>query len=188
MALLQACSPAPSSPAISVDLRRLRSLLPHSRRLSGGDDFRGPLRLHRAQSHPRTILVKLVVQLIHLRSGPVESPSPGCRDRIRAPPAPASTIFCARPQQSSPFQSVQQRVKRARPDPIPMVPQLLLHRQPEDRLLRGVRQHVDSNQAVKEFLSLVRHTVQYNRGHQSRPANQAQACLRLPTLAAFRAM
>ena len=54
---------------------------------------------------------------------------------------------------------MQQRVKSSGANAIPVMRQLLHHRQPKDRLVRGVHKHVDPYKTEKEFSLLFQHTI-----------------------------
>jgi hypothetical protein len=64
-------------------------------------------------------------------------------------------------QQAGALQSMKQRIESARTDPISVMLQLLHHPQPEDRLVRSVEKHVNSNETVKELPLVVHHTIEY---------------------------
>jgi hypothetical protein len=81
---------------------------------------------------------------------------PGSGDSVDPSPPPAC-IFVLRLEQAAPFQPMQQRVQRSRPDPVTVMRQLLHHGQPKDRLMRGMHQHMNPNQAEKEIPLLSGH-------------------------------
>ena len=93
-------------------------------------------------------LMKLVVQFIHLGTNLFQGPFAGGRDFVNPAPAPAHGIERG-PQQTRALQPMQQRIESAWPDPVTVVPELLHHAQPEDRLLHRMREHMDADQPVK---------------------------------------
>jgi hypothetical protein len=108
----------------------------------------------------RMFFVKFVVQLIDLHPGFVESLPAGGGDSVK-PACPASGWTGKGFQQAGVFQAVQQRVKRAWPDPISVMRELLHHRHAEDWLVARMQEHMNPNQAVKELSLEIVHTNQY---------------------------
>jgi len=104
--------------------------------------------------------MKFAVQLIDFGSGLVQGFPAGRGDPVKPPPA-ASSMIEAGFQQAGALQSVQKRIESAWANAITVMLQFLHHRQPEDRLLRGMEEHVDSNQPVKKFPLVIRHTINY---------------------------
>ena len=120
----------------------------------------GAIRIGLRRDPPRMRLMQFVVQLIDLHSGFFES-LPACgRNAVKAPRAPCGLAGNAF-EQARALQSMKQRVKRSRPDAIAVMRKLLHHRQPEDRLVARVQQHVNANQAVKKFPLAVLHRNKY---------------------------
>jgi hypothetical protein len=58
---------------------------------------------------------------------------------------------------------MQKRIQRSRPDPVAVMRQFLHHRQPEDRLMRGMNQHMDPYQPKKKFPLLFQHSMNIPR-------------------------
>ena len=54
---------------------------------------------------------------------------------------------------------MQQRVERAWPDAVVVVPEFLHHRKPEDVLVRCVNEDMNANQTGKEFPLMLKHNV-----------------------------
>ena len=80
----------------------------------------------------------------------------GSGDPIDSPPTPAGALLL-RLEQSASLQAMQQRIERAGTDAVAVVRQLLHHGQAEDRLVRGMHQHMDPNQAEKEVSLIFGH-------------------------------
>ena len=99
-------------------------------------------------------LVEFVAELVDLLTCPQQRFSSRGSNPVH-PPA-VSCVLMHGLQQPRAFQSMQQRVKRARPDAIAVMRELFHHRKAKDRLLARVQQHVNANQAVEEF-ALVMH-------------------------------
>ena len=92
--------------------------------------------------------MKFVVQFIDLHSGVVQRLLAGSRDLIDPATVP-SNIFKDRLQETAAFQAMQQGVESTRSDAIPVVRQLLHHRQPEDGLVGRMDEYMNPNKAEK---------------------------------------
>ena len=112
------------------------------------------------------LLVKFFVEFIHFVLGFQESAFSGRSDLIE-PPSPSLDSIEGRAEKAGAFKSMQQRIEGSRTNPITVVLQFLHHGEPEDRLMYRVQEHVNSNQAVEEFASLICHGHQYTsaKGH-----------------------
>jgi len=104
------------------------------------------------------LFVKLLVQLVDLLCRASQRLLPSARNRVHAPFAPHNGLH-GRPQHPAPLQAMEQRIQRPRPNPIPVMRQLLHHRQPKNRLMRRVHQHVDPYQSEIEFPLLLQHSM-----------------------------
>jgi hypothetical protein len=104
--------------------------------------------------------MQFTMQLVHFHRDFVQSFSANTRDFVHAPLPPRNTIQ-VRLQQSRALHSMQQRIQRTRPDPVAVMRKFLHHRQTENRLMRGVHQHMDANQPVIKFALRSRHTYEY---------------------------
>lgn len=73
----------------------------------------------------------------------------GC-DSIHSSSAPGH-IPQVRFEQATAFHSMQQRIQCSCSDPIAMTFEFFHHCQSKDRLVRGVDEHMDADESVKEF-------------------------------------
>lgn len=64
---------------------------------------------------------------------------------------------------------MKKRVERARPDAIAVLREFFHHRQAEDRLVAGMQQYVNANQAIKKFPLGILHTKHYTPIHAILP-------------------
>jgi hypothetical protein len=92
--------------------------------------------------------VEFVVQLVYLFPRHGQGFLAGSGDPVDASTASADILIFGL-QQSVPLQTVQQRVERPRAYAVAVASQLFHHGHTEDRLMRGMGQHVDANQAEK---------------------------------------
>lgn len=90
--------------------------------------------------------VKLMVQLVDLGFGLLESFSACGRDFVKTPAA-SPDIFEDGLQHSTTFQSVEKRVESTWPNAVSMMLQFFHHRQAEDWLMRGMHKHMNPYQA-----------------------------------------
>jgi len=104
--------------------------------------------------------VELVVQLVDLDAGFFHGLSAGTGDAVNATPA-ATRIFEGGFEQAGTLQSVKERIESAGADPVTVMLELLHHRQAEDRLVRGMDEHVNADEPVKEFPMVIRHILEY---------------------------
>ena len=88
--------------------------------------------------------MKFVVQFVDLHLGPFQRFFASRCYRIDSPPATAD-ILQLRAQETAALQPMKQWVESPRTDTIPVVFQLLHHRQAKDRLVNGVKQDVYTN-------------------------------------------
>jgi hypothetical protein len=100
--------------------------------------------------------VKLVVQLVNLRSGLVQSLPAGRRDLVDPATVP-SNILEDRLQEAAAFQAVQKGIEGSRSDAIAVMRQLLHHRKAEDGLLGRMDEYMNPYQAEKEFSLVTGH-------------------------------
>ena len=92
--------------------------------------------------------VKFVVQFIDLHSGLVQSLLASNGDLIDPATFPFN-IFEDRLQETAAFQTMQKWVESSRPDAIPVMRQLLHHRQPKDGLVGRMHEHMNPYEAEK---------------------------------------
>jgi len=118
------------------------------------------------------VLVQLVVKLVDFGCDFFQGFSACGSDLVDTPPV-ATNLVEARLEQTGPFQSVQERVESAGTDAITVVFQFVHHCEPEDGLVRGVDQHVNTNQSVIEFALMISHTINI-----SPPGEFCLACYR----------
>jgi hypothetical protein len=102
--------------------------------------------------------VQLMVQFIDLRSGLVQSLLTGRRDLVDPATVP-SNILDARLQQAAAFQAMQEGVEGSGTDAIPVMRQLLHHRNPEDGLVGRMYEYMNPYQAEKEFPLVTGHSL-----------------------------
>jgi hypothetical protein len=102
------------------------------------------------------LFMEFVVQLVNLRSGLVQSLFAHSCDLVDPATVP-SNVFEDRLQQTAAFQPMQERVKGSGTDAIPVMRQLLHHREPKDGLMGGMYEYMNPYEAKKEFSLMTRH-------------------------------
>ncbi len=110
--------------------------------------------------------MKFLMKLIDLCSGLVQG-LPSLASNPIDPSLASTHRRNNRLQQATPFQPMQQRIQRPRPNAISMMCQLLHHRQSEDRLMSRMHKHVDPYQPEKKLPLLLQHKT--NIPLQNRP-------------------
>lgn len=112
--------------------------------------------------------MQLMVQLVDLHSRLPQGFPSRRRDAIEASRAAAGlTRQCSK--QAGALHPVEQRVQRARPNAVAMMRELFHHRQAEDRLMARVQQHVNADQAVKQFALVTFHWRHYTAVYTTFP-------------------
>lgn len=111
-------------------------------------------------AHPPWVrLVQLTVKLADFLPCPRQRFSSSRGNSVHLPAVSSALIYSL--QQACAFQPVQQRVERARSDAIAVMCQFPHHRQPEDRLLARVQQHVNAHEAVEKFALVIHNKTHY---------------------------
>lgn len=104
------------------------------------------------------VLVKFAVQLIDLLRGFAESLFARNCNFVQPSPTPLHLAEGGL-EQAGALQTVEQRVESAGADPITMMRKFFHHRHPEDGFVRGMDEHVNANEPVKELPALIRHRI-----------------------------
>ena len=112
----------------------------------------------RVPNASRVLFMEFVVELIDFDGGFGESSLASRRDSIDSAPT-SSGVVRSRFEEAGALKPMKQRVERAGTDAVAVMLQFFHHAETEDRLLRGVQQHMNANQAVEEFASMIRHRV-----------------------------
>jgi hypothetical protein len=104
------------------------------------------------------LFVKLVVQLVHLDSGPVQRSLAGWRYLVN--PSLSSTNNRSNGlQEAIAFQPVQERVEGSWTDAVPVMLEFFHHGQTKDRLMKRMHEDVDAYEAEEEFTLMFQHTL-----------------------------
>ena len=104
--------------------------------------------------------VQFVVQFIDLRSRLIQSLLAGRRDLVDPATVPPN-ISDDRLQQAAALETMQKGVKSSRPDTITVMGQFLHHCKPEDGFMGRMYEHMNSDEAEKEFSLLIGHSIKY---------------------------
>lgn len=108
------------------------------------------------------LFVQFLMEFINLGFRRSQSLLTRRRDFVNPPPS-SSHILESRFKQTGMFQAVKEGIEGSGSNAISVMLQFLHHRQAEDWLVRGVKEHMNPNQSEKEFSLVARHKINIRR-------------------------